>query len=139
MSYLRENLLLKAIRLRDKLFKFSPIVVDKIRYDKNPVGPYYMPWWHDPDFLKIYRAAESIERGHYLGMSVAPRAYVLIKAVESVSALPEGDLVECGVFRGGTALLASEVISQLPESRRPTFHLFDTFQGIPGEGLTQSE
>ena len=38
-----------------------------------------------------------------------------------------GDFAECGVYRGGTALLLSRVL----EGRGKTLHLFDSFEGLP--------
>jgi hypothetical protein len=41
----------------------------------------------------------------------------------------DGDFAEFGVFRGGTALLASNVLKDSGSSR--TLHLFDSFAGMP--------
>ena len=120
-------------------FTYSPVVVDGVRYDKRSVGFHYMPWLHIQEFLDLYELAAKIETGSYNGMFVAPRAYILLKAAESALSLADGDFVECGVYKGGTALLASEVILKDNSLARPTFHLFDTFEGIPDDGLTPGE
>jgi hypothetical protein len=41
----------------------------------------------------------------------------------------EGAIVECGVWRGGSMMLAAKVLSKLGEKRRELF-LFDTFEGM---------
>jgi hypothetical protein len=40
----------------------------------------------------------------------------------------EGDIVECGVFRGGNMMLAKELCRDISVARR--FYLFDTFSGM---------
>lgn len=41
----------------------------------------------------------------------------------------EGEFVECGVYRGGTAALLAELLSRSRSNRH--LHLFDTFAGMP--------
>lgn len=123
----------------DFTINYNPAFMNDIRYDKCTMGFFYMPWLHNQDFLDLYVMAEQIEGGSYEGMSVAPRAYIILKAAESALSLAAGDFVECGVYKGGTALLASEVILRDAALQRPTFHLFDTFAGIPEQGLNESE
>ena len=41
----------------------------------------------------------------------------------------EGDVVECGVLRGGSMMAAAMTLLELGEHRR--LHLFDTFEGMP--------
>jgi O-methyltransferase len=40
-----------------------------------------------------------------------------------------GDIVECGVFRGGTAMIAAQTI--LESGRERPLRLFDSFEGFP--------
>lgn len=124
--------------LHDIEIPYDPVWSGDTRYDKAVVGHFYMPWLHHPDFLELYGKAERIETGAYQGMAVAPRAYVILKAAEAALGLPSGDFVECGVYKGGTALLAGEVILR-GGAPYPTLHLFDTFAGIPDEGLNEAE
>ena len=43
-----------------------------------------------------------------------------------------GEVWECGVYKGGTALLLASLIAEKADpSRRPTIRLFDTFEGMP--------
>jgi hypothetical protein len=55
----------------------------------------------------------------------------LIAKVQDVEArrVP-GDLVECGVWRGGAAFLMAEVLAQLGNTDRKVW-LFDSFEGLP--------
>ena len=41
-----------------------------------------------------------------------------------------GDFAKCGVYKGGTALLLSRVMS----AQGKTLHLFDGFKGLPKVG-----
>ena len=46
----------------------------------------------------------------------------------------EGDVVECGVWRGGSMMAAARTLLQIGDTER-RLHLFDTFEGMtePGE------
>jgi hypothetical protein len=50
-------------------------------------------------------------------------------AAHAVKALPTGDLVETGVFRGGTTVLMARVLRSLSSDRR--LWACDSFQGLP--------
>src|SRR3990172_5515529 len=126
-------------RFSDFEFEYAPKIIDGVRYDKCSVGYLHMPWLHNQGFLDLYALSVEIETGSYNGMAVAPRAYIILKAAEMAMSLSEGMFVECGVYKGGTALLACEIIHKYNSSDKPMFHLFDTFEGIPEQGLTSSE
>ena len=53
-----------------------------------------------------------------------PRTYNLAELMRHAGRV-EGQVAELGVFRGGTARLAAQVLSH------KTIHLFDTFEGLP--------
>jgi hypothetical protein len=57
------------------------------------------------------------------------RQWALLKAVEYLNAnsIP-GDIVECGVWRGGSSMLAKELCHSSHINRK--FYLFDTFTGM---------
>jgi hypothetical protein len=68
-------------------------------------------------------------------MTSQERLHALWQAVLHVErAGIEGDVVECGVWRGGSAMLACRALLHAGSTRR-TVHLFDTFEGMsaPGE------
>lgn len=64
-------------------------------------------------------------------MTSPERVISLIRAVEHVSrrSIP-GDIVECGVWRGGSMMAAARTLLRLGDLAR-TLHLFDTFEGMP--------
>ncbi|HKQ46829.1 MAG TPA: TylF/MycF/NovP-related O-methyltransferase [Phycisphaerae bacterium] len=57
------------------------------------------------------------------------RCYSLYRFCQHCARLP-GDLAECGVFRGGTALLLASTLRESGETDKQ-IHLFDTFEGMP--------
>jgi hypothetical protein len=63
-------------------------------------------------------------------MTSAERMFSLYKAVEYVvNADVPGDVVECGVWRGGSSMLAAESLLHFGDSARQLY-LFDTFSGM---------
>ena len=100
--------------------------------DAGLYQPLYSPWLGDPDFERVYAVA------HARTLVSRDRCYVLWSTLRQALAL-DGELVECGVFRGGTALLeATTVREQVGE--RP-LHLVDSFAGMPRttEGVDRFE
>jgi O-methyltransferase len=84
--------------------------------------PLYSPWEGSADFLRYYGPI----RPHTL---VSPdRCWILLSFMRHALALT-GDFAEFGVFRGGTALLAAEILAEAHDPR--TIHLFDSFAGMP--------
>lgn len=82
----------------------------------------YRPWFESGFEREYGRIAAHTE--------VTPdRAYVLRQLCRHALHL-DGDVAECGVYRGGTAFLLAETIAN--HSRRPVqLDLFDTFAGMP--------
>src|SRR3954470_9120638 len=64
-------------------------------------------------------------------MTGADKVYALIQAVRYVTRhrIP-GDIVECGVWRGGSMQAAARTLLALGDTTRE-LHLFDTFDGMP--------
>ncbi len=94
--------------------------------------PLYSPWEGDPAFTTIYSAIKP-----YTLVS-RDRCWVLWRTLQQALNL-NGDAVECGVFRGGTARLAATTLSA--EGRERLLHLFDSFEGMPTgtEGIDRFE
>ena len=64
-------------------------------------------------------------------MTSKERMFALFSAVRHVvSAKIPGDIVECGVWRGGSSMLAAETLARTAERDRRVC-LFDTFEGMP--------
>jgi O-methyltransferase len=67
-------------------------------------------------------------------MTSIERRYALWQGVRHVHrAGIRGHLVECGVWRGGSAMLAAMTLLQLGDPERH-IHLYDTFEGMPPPG-----
>ncbi|BDA83948.1 hypothetical protein Sa4125_14900 [Aureimonas sp. SA4125] len=78
----------------------------------------------DEAFPPIYTRCRSYS------MTSPDRMYSLFKAVEYIekAGIP-GDIVECGVWRGGSMMVAAEALQLFGGER--TIHLFDTYEGLP--------
>jgi O-methyltransferase len=87
--------------------------------DGNLYVPFYSPWW-SADYLYEYSKIKP-----YTLVS-EDRSYILA-TLATQSAQLDGEVWECGVYKGGTAMLLAERIAG--QSR--TLRLFDTFAGMP--------
>jgi len=72
-----------------------------------------------------------IEYARPYSMTSPERIVHLVEAVKYVHAngIP-GDVVECGVWRGGSMMIVARLLMQLGDTSRRLF-LFDTFEGMP--------
>jgi hypothetical protein len=78
----------------------------------------------DKAFLEIYNKCKGYT------MTSAERMYSLYKAVEyTVDNGLKGDLVECGVWKGGSAMLMALTLLQKGVSDR-NIYMYDTFEGM---------
>jgi len=77
------------------------------------------------------QGVEIIESVKPYTMTDPERIFALINCVRYIvqSKIP-GDIVECGVWRGGSMMAAAKVLLSLNESSR-RLYLFDTFEGMP--------
>lgn len=63
-------------------------------------------------------------------MTSAERMYSLYKATEYISKNRiSGDIVECGVWRGGSAMVCAYALQKLHDTKRRIF-LYDTYSGM---------
>jgi O-methyltransferase len=83
--------------------------------------PLFSPWLGEASFQEIYGGA------HEFTIVSPDRCYVLISLARYASHLT-GDFAECGVYKGGTALMLARVLGA---DTRKTLYLFDSFQGLP--------
>jgi O-methyltransferase len=83
----------------------------------------------ETEFIQIY------EKCKLYTMTSLERMFSLYKAVEYVvkNKIP-GDLVECGVWRGGSSMLMALTLIKMEEEKRKIY-LYDTYSGMtePGE------
>jgi Macrocin-O-methyltransferase (TylF) len=79
----------------------------------------------DPAFTALY------ERVKNFSMTSIERLYAMYKATEYVcrAGVP-GSIVECGVWRGGSMMMAALTLQALGDTSR-NLYLFDTFAGLP--------
>jgi O-methyltransferase len=83
--------------------------------------PLFSPWLGHPEFKAAYQGAEPYTL-------VSPdRCYMLISLARYASYLT-GDFAECGVWKGGTALILARILSG---ERDKKLYLFDSFKGLP--------
>jgi len=86
-------------------------------------APLYSPWKRD-EFQVLYAAIQDFT---LVGPDRAWVLYTLSRQAMAVS----GAFVECGVYRGGTAVLMAKVLEQSGVAVNKPLHLFDTFCGMP--------
>jgi O-methyltransferase len=84
--------------------------------------PLFTPWVGHPEFQPYY---EGVAKQTLVS---ADRCYLLVAFASHARHLP-GDFAECGVYRGGTALLLSRVL----RGSGKRLNLFDSFAGLPAE------
>jgi O-methyltransferase len=88
-----------------------------------------------PDYDAIFddmgeTFAAAYERAAPFTMTSRERMYALWQAARYVvQAQIDGDIVECGVWRGGSSMLAALALRELGAERR--IWLFDTYEGMP--------
>lgn len=64
-------------------------------------------------------------------MTSKERVFSLVEAVKYINRYNiEGDIVECGVWKGGSMLAIAETLENLNDNKRRLF-LYDTFEGMP--------
>lgn len=80
---------------------------------------------NEPEFIEIYNKVKAYS------MVSKERLYATYQAVKFVEAnnIP-GDLVECGVWKGGNTMLMALAL----QSTNRTIYLYDTFEGMPKPG-----
>jgi O-methyltransferase len=82
--------------------------------------PLFTPWVGHPDFQQIYEGAAPYT-------TLPPdRCYTLISFARYAAFL-RGDFAECGVYKGGTALMLCRIMKK--HGKR--IYLFDSFEGLP--------
>lgn len=79
----------------------------------------YQPELHDPLFNELKDPSTILS---------PDRSYILYSLLKQCSQL-EGEIWECGVYKGGSAKLMANYLNMKPNPR--TLVLFDTFEGMP--------
>jgi hypothetical protein len=85
---------------------------------------------HDPYFDLDQNRKEILSISNKYSMTGGPRLAQLIQAVDHISNYKiEGDIVECGVWRGGSMLAVAKTLKLNNDTNRQLF-LFDTYEGM---------
>lgn len=90
--------------------------------DRDLYRPKFRPW-----LAKAWR--ETLRERDPNSFVALDAKYVLVRMLEQVDSSIDGDVAECGVYRGGTARIFAEVLRAKNSGR--TLCLFDTFEGMP--------
>jgi len=111
------NLLLRGVKAAARAFG-----LDVVRHRPSEIG--LLP----PDLDQA--AVETIRRVRPYTMTSPERLFALIQATRYVTAagIP-GDVVECGVWRGGSVMAAALTLLNAGDASR-NLYLFDTFEGM---------
>ena len=98
--------------------------------DDELYRPLFSPWEGEPSFNRFYQPVKA-----HTACS-RDRCYFLWTTLRQALVLG-GDVVECGVYRGGTALLEAMTMREASQSATRKLHLFDSFEGMPqtAEGI----
>lgn len=107
------------IRLVNKIFKKTPYAIIKKKY-----GPTADMIECDPAFPAIYEKCKPYT------MTSVERMYTLYKSIEYIiqQNIP-GNLVECGVWKGGSSMLIAHTLLHFGDTSR-IIYLYDTFEGM---------
>jgi O-methyltransferase len=68
---------------------------------------------------------------------VSPERLYVLKTLASQAVILPGEFWECGVYRGGTAMLLAKTLERHTSGEARTLRLFDTFQGMPAADSTR--
>lgn len=88
--------------------------------DADLYGPLFQPW-RSPEWRKILHEKD-LESAVSLD-----RKYILYNLLADTLPRLSGEVAECGVYRGGTAIILAELAAHCGRQ----VHLFDTFGGMP--------
>ena len=137
-----ESRLAEALRLESRLAEaLDEIRRLKIRLEEAPQIDYQLLMkqqdenakFRDTDaaFMALY------ERVKQFSMTSLERLYAMYQATEYVckAGIP-GSIVECGVWRGGSMMMAALTLQALGDTSRSLL-LFDTFEGLPKPNPTE--
>lgn len=90
--------------------------------DKELYTPLYSPWQDRGELgrLLAYATPKSL---------VTPAGCYALTTLLQQALLVEGDVWECGVYKGGTAAMMAALLKEKNSPKK--LHLFDTFEGMP--------
>lgn len=108
----------------DDARRLAGVVVAAVRDARRPLDARFPPDF-SPEDIRVAQAVTAYT------MTSPERLFALMRALEYIEEHAiEGDIVECGVWRGGSMMAAAMTLKRLDNESRP-IHLFDTFEGMP--------
>ncbi len=114
----------------------EPYFIESVTYKQDGlITVHNCDFLNDEDFKRAYRAGE--ELNSWSNSPIHWRVHVVLWAAARAVAL-DGDLVECGVNRGGFSRAIIEYINfaQITDKK---FYLLDTFEGLADEYISDEE
>jgi O-methyltransferase len=106
--------------------KEVPPYTPEIRHAEIFPSATYSPWLSDQEFTRVF---EMIRQNTLVDRY---RCYELWQLVAEVAKLPAGELIEIGVWRGGTGALIAKKVQLV--GIREQLYLCDTFAGVVKAG-----
>src|SRR6218665_723545 len=115
-----------------KIDKTSQVITEPEEDEFNSVPDREM---YTPLFCPTYKNGkgefkEIVEKMNSFTLVSADRCHILYTLAKQLMNV-EGEFSECGVYKGGTAVLLAEVINNHKGTYDPSLHLYDTFEGMP--------
>lgn len=114
--------------MKNSIIDFIRKIIRKFGIDIVKYHTPYSPASFPPDFDEDVMST-IIKVSNYTQTSIE-RIFALCEAVRYIVANNvEGDIVECGVWKGGSMMAVAHTLLQLSETDR-NLYLFDTFEGM---------
>ncbi len=106
-----------------KLLKFPRRIIKECVCYGISIKKGYLLFYNDPETARILDIVRKIKDENNMALrdNEAYQVYMAVRATQKI----EGDIVEVGVFKGGSAKLINEI------KGNKFLHLFDTFEGLP--------
>ena len=109
----------------NKKYKIIRICGAKIKHTICKIEPQYLPQKnYESDFVEIY---QKVQQYTMLTLDAAYANYKIINYLEDNNI--QGDIVECGVWRGGSCMLIALALMQRGNTSRKIY-LYDTYSGM---------
>ncbi len=118
------SILKKVYQAKNLQLEVRPFRNAKMADNSEIIRPYsnYAPWKEDKDFEAVYNIIRNYTLvDHY-------RNYELWDLVSQVAPQVEGDILEVGVWRGGTAGTMGKMLQKVSPDKK--IYLADTFSGV---------
>jgi O-methyltransferase len=110
-----------VLSLLDKL-GYAVLPLPRNIADRGVYRPFYSPWFAEGEFRRYYELAAP-------RTLVSPESCHVIYTLLRQAAHVEGDVWECGVYKGGTAAMEAAILRDKAPTKK--LYLFDTFEGMP--------